>query len=407
MLYHFALLSSCFINIFWAVTLLTKPGRNLRTQNVFMILSMVAAVLSFIWAVSITGFIRKEVFYRLEIVEEFALLASIPLFLLCFKSLTDERPFGWKDYIWFLPMVAIGGVHAALYVKIGGPHMPAIIHQMSTGGPEVRLTMPLEYRAMYFIGTTLLNIVIRIQLVLVVVYSVVRYLRYRRRIDEFFSNPEGKSINNSRAMVYSLYLFLVCAVTFSLGRYYYVEHEALAAGVMVFAAAVNYYMGYNVFKLKYTASDLALEEHQGDMEAEAEGYALTGETTDEVLYGGPREGRQRELFLAFEQLMQDREIFLQSDLRLDDVARMMHTNRTYISRMINECFGETFSDVVNRRRIAYAQEVMRSAPSMPLELVAESSGFTHVTYFSRMFRKLTGMTCRDWQEENSVSQSDL
>ncbi len=394
--FHFIFLIPCFANLFWAAVLSCRGKSNLRPQNVWIGTSLLLAVSGFIWGAYLSGE-GGENFYKLEIVEAFTVLAYPAFLYFYYRTLTDERPLGWRDYLWLLPAVLIGTGTAVLYAAVDGPQAPAILYDMAQGGASYRQGFPLSFRVLFLVSVTFFNISIRVELLAVIVYALLRYLRYRRRLNDFFSNSENKSMDSNRAMLHWVFCFLFASVFMTVGRYYYHSHPALAAGLMAVMGLISFAMGYNVRELRYTAVELAAEERRGDLEALQGGYAL-GAGQD------PPQGasRQRELAESFDRLMDEERIFLQSDLRLDDLASRMRTNRTYLSRMINEHCGCSFSTAVNRRRIAWAQELMRTQRGMFQEQVAESSGFTHASAFSRMFRQVTGMTCSDWLRRNGL-----
>lgn len=354
-----------------------------------------ASVISFVWAAYIGGADESD-FYKLEIIEAFALVAYPAFLYFYYRSLTDERPMGWKDYLWLLPALLIGTGTALAYTAVDSVQAPSVMYAMSEGGAAARRAAEPAYRMLYLISVTLCNAAVRIELLVVLSYALYRYLRYRRRMDGYFSNSEGKSMENNRAMLWWVLLFMLGSIAVSVGRFYYVEHKVLGGCLTLAMAVISFIMGYHARELAYTAANLADEEHCGDIKAEKGGYF-------EEEPASKTTGRHDDLAENFERLMSVDRIFLQRDLRLDDVASMMRTNRTYISRMINDHYGLSFSEVVNRRRIAWAQELMRANPGMSQEQVAESSGFSHASAFSRMFRHVVGATWREWLMRNNLA----
>lgn len=84
------------------------------------------------------------------------------------------------------------------------------------------------------------------------------------------------------------------------------------------------------------------------------------------------------------QLFEEEKIYLNPKLKLSDVARMVGTNRTYLSRFFNEENGQTFYDFVNNYRVEHATQLLRTSSYTVLE-VAEKSGFNSVSTFRRAF----------------------
>lgn len=84
--------------------------------------------------------------------------------------------------------------------------------------------------------------------------------------------------------------------------------------------------------------------------------------------------------------------YLNPEFRLVDLMQVLPMNRTYLSQFINVEYGCTFYQYVTNYRIEEAQRLMREHPDMKLQDIAEHSGFSSATVFSRTFAKETGKT---------------
>lgn len=100
-------------------------------------------------------------------------------------------------------------------------------------------------------------------------------------------------------------------------------------------------------------------------------------------------------------LMEEKEIFRRSDLKLADLALELGTNVTYISASINGQAGVSFNDFVTGYRVRYAQELMKMHPDKKVSQIAEEAGFSGERSFFRNFKKVTGVTPRQWVESVS------
>lgn len=94
-------------------------------------------------------------------------------------------------------------------------------------------------------------------------------------------------------------------------------------------------------------------------------------------------------------LMDTERIFLNNDLKVQDVANRLHIHKNSVSECINAQKGCTFSQFVNSYRIDYAQQLLRNHPDMKLSMVGSESGFATETSFFRTFKAFTGMTPRE------------
>lgn len=105
------------------------------------------------------------------------------------------------------------------------------------------------------------------------------------------------------------------------------------------------------------------------------------------------------------QLMEDDRIFLKPSVFIDDVAAMMGTNRTYVSRLMHQEYGQTFTDYVNNARIMYSKKLLLTS-NMTVEEVAMSSGFPSASAFCRVFKRLTETTPTAWRNGQDSSAAD-
>lgn len=97
------------------------------------------------------------------------------------------------------------------------------------------------------------------------------------------------------------------------------------------------------------------------------------------------------------QLMDEERLFLNSELKIADMASLLRTNVTYISNCINSQKGCSFIQFVNGYRIDYAKQLLRKHPDKKISEVWAASGFANETSFFRTFRALTGMTPNEWR----------
>jgi len=95
--------------------------------------------------------------------------------------------------------------------------------------------------------------------------------------------------------------------------------------------------------------------------------------------------------------MESEKPYLNPDFRLTDLRQILPMNRTYLSQFINTEYGCSFYQYATNYRIEEAKRLMREHPDMKLQEVAEQSGFSSATTFSRTFMKETGMTATEWQ----------
>ena len=96
-------------------------------------------------------------------------------------------------------------------------------------------------------------------------------------------------------------------------------------------------------------------------------------------------------------LIEEKELYRRKDIRITDLATELATNKTYVSLLLNNMSGESFTSMITRYRVRYAQRLMKEHPDMLLEDVASESGFSSYITFYRNFKTITGKTPQEWK----------
>ncbi|MBO7115268.1 MAG: AraC family transcriptional regulator [Bacteroidaceae bacterium] len=102
----------------------------------------------------------------------------------------------------------------------------------------------------------------------------------------------------------------------------------------------------------------------------------------------------------FDELILTNRMYLKKGIRISDVAKMLRTNRTYISKLVNDTYGMSFSDYINTLRIKFAQEYLIEHPDIKQSDIAAVCGFPDASAFNNIFKKVTGMTPKIWLASN-------
>lgn len=99
-------------------------------------------------------------------------------------------------------------------------------------------------------------------------------------------------------------------------------------------------------------------------------------------------------------VFEQKQLYLNSKLTINDVARAIGTNRTYLSSYLNNELNMTFYDFVNSMRIEMkAKQLLKEkVRNLTIEEIAQESGFNSVSTFHRAFLKHTGKTPNDFRK---------
>jgi AraC-like DNA-binding protein len=128
------------------------------------------------------------------------------------------------------------------------------------------------------------------------------------------------------------------------------------------------------------------------------------DTTPEVTSSepAPDSPRDEQLMLRIVRLMEEQRLYLDSDLKLADVATALGVHQNEVSHCVNYDKVHTFSRFVNGYRIEYAKQLILRKPGIKMTQVAIESGFSNETTFFRTFKTIVGMTPSEWASQKTT-----
>ena len=86
----------------------------------------------------------------------------------------------------------------------------------------------------------------------------------------------------------------------------------------------------------------------------------------------------------------------QEKLRLSDVADQVYVSQWHLSKLLNKHTGKNFSEILNGARMDKSKELLKD-PSLRICDVAEMVGFQDLAHFSRVFKKMEGMSANEYR----------
>ncbi len=109
--------------------------------------------------------------------------------------------------------------------------------------------------------------------------------------------------------------------------------------------------------------------------------------------------------VKLEYLIENKQIFMNNELRLQDVADELKVNRHHLSQVINENYGIGFFDLINRYRINYAANLMTQSKSkFTISEIAYQSGFNNKVTFYKEFKKYFKFTPLEYMANKEKGQ---
>lgn len=80
------------------------------------------------------------------------------------------------------------------------------------------------------------------------------------------------------------------------------------------------------------------------------------------------------------------------EIREEDIANYCHYSVSYFSKLFHKVIGVSFRDYICNKRIAMAKRLLVDEKNAKIAFIAYQCGYRDVSYFSRIFKKKTGIS---------------
>ena len=296
-------------------------------------------------------------------------LTVYPLFLLYISAITDRKPLSQqKRFLWpaFAPPIIAGIVVGGLYGAMDAGEAKAFITSYLYLGYETTLSGLALAQAWVHI---VCHITFAIQVIIVIVRGFRRIRRFNKTVEKLYADTENKEIE---AIPTILILFIVTSLVSTIvnviGRQMFVDTIIIALPSVAFSALI-FALSWVGMQHNFSMRDIPEEQEK--------------ETDDSEKVTAVPSANSIIIYEKLENLMNNEQIFLQNDLLLNDVAKLLGTNRTYLLQALSSCAHMTFKEYINRKRIAHAEQLIANNPLMPKTEIATRSGYNSMSSFYR------------------------
>ena len=219
--------------------------------------------------------------------------------------------------------------------------------------------------------------------ILMLVYTIYTYFRYAKKFDE--------DIDLKIWLRVICLAFLGCVIAYLL--YYLlaytgvlkVEQDYLITAAMAICIGVTAYFGFvqpEVFNGKPVDTVIPFIK-----------YEKTGLSTKV----------SQSMKTRLLRIMDDEKPYLNSELRLDDLAASLNLSRHHTSQVINEHFQMNFFDFINKYRVQAAIKLLeRNTGLSNIKDIAYEVGFNNYVSFYKSFKKHVGRRPSAYNTEESM-----
>lgn len=296
-------------------------------------------------------------------------LTVYPLFLLYISAITDRKPLSQqKRFLWsaFMPPITAAIIVGGLYGAMDAGEAKAFITSYLYLGYETTLSGLALAQAWVHI---VCHITFAIQVIIVIVRGFRRIRRFNKTVEKLYADTENKEIE---AIPTILILFIVTSLVSTIvnviGRQMFVDTIIIALPSVAFSALI-FALSWVGMQHNFSMRDIPEEQEK--------------ETDDSEKVTAVPSANSIIIYEKLENLMNNEQIFLQNDLLLNDVAKLLGTNRTYLLQALSSCAHMTFKEYINRKRIAHAEQLIANNPLMPKTEIATRSGYNSMSSFYR------------------------
>ena len=217
----------------------------------------------------------------------------------------------------------------------------------------------------------------------VIIFSVIKLFKAIAKYDTVSSQ---KFLNDA--------FLLILAIILSLIYIFYiisVNVETRINGFEVALSLVNYLI---ILKLLYPYIKYHPVEALIENESIKNSYPGERRISDE--------GKSEEIRDRLIQYFETEKPYLRSDITIQEVSLYLYTNKTYISRVINDCYGHNFNQFVNYYRIEEAKKLFYSDTKLSIQQLCDLSGFGSMATFTIAFRFYVGRSPADWCKDQKM-----
>lgn len=296
-------------------------------------------------------------------------LTVYPLFLLYISAITDRIPLSQqKSFLWsaFTPPVIAGIIVGSLYGFMDAEETRLFITNYLYHGHETSLSgLPLVQGWVHIVC----HILFAIQVIIVIIRGFRRIRRFNKTVQQLYADTENREIQSiPTILILFISTSLVSTIVNILGRQMFVDSIIIALPSVAFSALI-FALSWVGMQQNFSVRDIP--EEQEKETADTEQIVDTPSSTSILIYE------------RLENMMNEQQIFLEKDLLLNDVAKKLGTNRTYLLLALSSCAQMTFKEYVNRKRIVYAEQLMEENPFTPKTEIATRSGYNSMSSFYR------------------------
>ncbi len=114
----------------------------------------------------------------------------------------------------------------------------------------------------------------------------------------------------------------------------------------------------------------------------------------------------RKLFTRWQELVLQQALYKRENgISLEQAGRMLGVPARQVSIAVNRVYGGNFSQYLNDCRVVEARRLLLEQPGLPITTLMMEAGFSTKSNFNKEFKRVTGMSPREYRENSQAVQS--
>ena len=381
MLYSFFSIMPIFVNLFWFIVLLIEARQN----NSKRFLALFFGVMIVNYTAHWIYFNRQyELYTIIDSIWVFTSLASYPLYYWYIRTLTTDVEIDWRRSRVLIPAFLTALFSATVYLLMSPQEIDTFIHGILYHEPGYPPPYSPLVRLQMF-RLTLFQVIFVLQAILSLYFGLKLIREFHAKIKRYYSDIEGKELKPIKwMMIFMTFASFISSASSIIEKDYFITHPLLLAIPSITHSIFLFGVGYVGYKQRFSIQYFTEEVKANDKKIAQKTTQLAPELSVK---------ERSRVSKGLQTLLEEKQIYKNPDLRLSDVALMLGTNRTYLSRTVNDEMNTNFCDLINDYRVKHAKVLLENSDEKTsLEEIALLSGFNGTSSFYRIFKEKTDLT---------------
>jgi len=372
------------VAIFWFVIIffsIFKKNKNRLALSFFMLSVAMSLYPGYLF------FVGKYVLYeKLYVATVFFALSQFPAFYNYLVSITSERSNPKIFYLkhWIMPLTLTILAFFIQYKLLNVNDSLYFVEHVLTGKVEMSGKFEIAF------------IIDKVFKVIFVLSSFFYFHLINKRVNDheeqildYFSNTDEISFEWFKIFKITFFFAFISGIFFhSLDRSFHMQHIWLTVIAFSLLSIFYWVVGFfgnrqiDIYKAKYDEDIISNHLLQ---------VSDTSVDLDEV--------KISEIANSLDSFIKNKQLYLNKDLTLIDLALMTRIDRNKILYVIKNHMGTNFNSYINEKRVNYAKKQLRSNRIISFNKIYEVCGFQSKDKFCDIFREFTGKTPMEYRNK--------